>query len=244
MSKKNNLFFVGKWTLPNGKTVTYEEAEEILTKTLSGSGEKNKEALWSLAQIYRETGRDHDAFECVQKLLKLSRGAEEKASCVLAFGQLMEQKGDYVSAEKYYRNALTLNPTNIDTRYFINNNLGYCLIQQGRFIEAVEYSKAAQDINPSWANAYKNMGLAFHGLGKHSKAAEYFIIATKTCPSDARAIQHLRDLVRVHREIEKDIPDIYEQIEFCKKLVMVMWGCGPDAADPRKKRRQERKKLH
>ena len=244
MSKKDNMLFLGKRPLPYGKAVTYEEAEEILLKRLHQSSGANKATLWSLADIYRKTGRDQESFGCIRKILELSISDDEKASCILAFGQLMEQKGDYVSAEKYYRDALTLNPTNIDTRYFINNNLGYCLIQQGRFIEAVEYSKAAQDINPSWANAYKNMGLAFQGLGKHSKAAEYFITATKTSPSDPRSLGHLQELVQAHPEIVADIPDIYDQIEMCEKLVAVIYGSQPDFYACWKKQREQQKKWH
>jgi len=117
MGEKKNLVLGGEWTLSDGRTVTYEKAEEILTKTLSGRGEKDKKALWSLAQIYRETGRIHDALECVKEPLRLAPDDEERARCVLAFGQLMEQIGDFVAAEKCYRGALALNPTEIPTRY-------------------------------------------------------------------------------------------------------------------------------
>ncbi|MBW1801293.1 MAG: tetratricopeptide repeat protein, partial [Deltaproteobacteria bacterium] len=197
-------------------------------KRLEESSGTCRNTLWTLVHIYSETGRMHNATNYMHKILEISKNDDEKASYLMGFGQLMEQSGDFLSAEKYYRKAIDQNPSNDNTRYFIHNNLGYCLNQQRRFKEAAQYLKVALDINPYEANAYKNMGLCLQRLEKHSKAAEYFIMATKINASDSRSLNHLQDLIQEHPEIIADIPDIYEQIEMCERVVETVEENQPD----------------
>jgi tetratricopeptide (TPR) repeat protein len=75
--------------------------------------------------------------------------------------------------------------------YFLNNNLGYSLVQVGLFEEAEPYLRAAIEIDPQRQNAYKNPGLSLQGQRRYSEAAISYLESVKTCPADPRAFKHL-----------------------------------------------------
>lgn len=91
--------------------------------------------------------------------------------------------------------------------------MGYCLNKLGRHSEAEEYCRAAIEINPNRYNAHKNRGLSLQHQSRHAEAARSFILATKLCPEDGRALEHLRDLISAHPEIAEDIPELMELFE-------------------------------
>jgi tetratricopeptide (TPR) repeat protein len=113
----------------------------------------------------------------------------------------MEQAGDYPSAIRFYREAFAMEPASNDVWYFINNNLGYSYSQVEQHAEAETFCRAAIAINPDRHNAYKNLGIALQGLGKHREAAMCLVTATQKNASDARAAEHLRRLLEIHPEL-------------------------------------------
>src|SRR5216117_3276640 len=92
-----------------------------------------EEALWERARLHSLKRQPGEAYGYLVRLMMLADSAEKKATCYLAMGQSMEQMRDYASAIIFYSRALALEPVNNDTWYFINNNLGYCLNQVGRY---------------------------------------------------------------------------------------------------------------
>ena len=239
MTQKDHIFYFRRESLPEGEAVTYEEAENFLLEQLEERNGACKETLWQLARVYSGMKRHDEALNCVYKLLQLSDDPEENASCFLALGQLMEQKGDFASAVDYYRGAFVLKPANTRTWYFINNNLGFCLTILKRYSEAEDYLKAAVDINPDLSNAYKNLGLCYQGQGDYVKAAEQFIMAVKVNASDPRPVQHLEDLEKNHPNIFLENPDISDLFKMCKKAVAAARDIQPDPADHWKKLRKK-----
>ena len=88
-----------------------------------------------------------------------------------------------------------------DTWYFLNNNIGYCLNIEGRHQEAEKHCRAAIRINRKRRNAFKNLGIALEGKGRHVDAARNYLRAAKLCSTDPRAIVLLNRLIGSHREI-------------------------------------------
>jgi tetratricopeptide (TPR) repeat protein len=88
------------------------------------------------------------------------------------------------------------------TDYFVYNNLGYSLVRLGRFLEAEEGCRQAIEIDPQRPNAFKNLGLALQGQGRHAEAAQCFVKATQVNASDARSLRHLESLLADHAELE------------------------------------------
>ena len=111
------------------------EAEKILLKQLDEPKADPTQALWNLAQFYKLSRQHEKALERLRQLMERLPNPEDKAECVFTMGQSMEQVGDYPAAIRYYKEALTLEPTKTFTWYFINNNLGFSLNTLGRFSE-------------------------------------------------------------------------------------------------------------
>lgn len=120
---------------------------------------------------------------------------EEAARLALAEGCQREQCLDWDGAIASYRQALEADPQDPLVRYFSNNNLGYSLLQLGRFDEAEEYCEAAIQINPAQYNAHKNLGLALEGQGRWMDAALSLAEAARLCPENTRAWMHLQHLL-------------------------------------------------
>jgi Flp pilus assembly protein TadD len=72
---------------------------------------------------------------------------------------LRDESGDWKSGEKAHRKAVALAPGRDD----LHNNLGYCLLKQGRKDDAAEEFRAALKINSQSITARDNLGLALVG---------------------------------------------------------------------------------
>ena len=69
------------------------------------------------------------------------------------------QGGDFAQAAECYRQALSIQPDNVDA----HNNLGSALLAQGRPTEAAECYRQALRINFHYANAHYNLGNILFG---------------------------------------------------------------------------------
>src|SRR5690242_15552024 len=133
---------------PKGPLVelSIDEAEKVLLLKLEAEKTEPKNALWALARFYQQVKRGPRALECLRRILGLTEGAEARAATILAMGQTMETIGDFGQAIRYYKEAMSLEPVNSPTWYFINNNLGYSLNALGRFDEGERYCRQAIQI--------------------------------------------------------------------------------------------------
>ncbi len=209
-------------TLPNtpeGKKVSPEEAEKLLVERLEKLHSEFEKTAWQLAELYNATGRQAEAIPYLNRLALGIDDPDRRAECYLRMGQLMEKIHDYDSASGFYRDALSLEPTNNQVWYLINNNLGYCLNCLGRYREAEAYCRAAMRIEPRKHTAYKNLGLSLEGQGRYVEAAKGYIAALRANPADARALKHLENLIAEHSEISLEIKDIFEQLDLCRSAV-------------------------
>lgn len=216
------------YALPDGKPVTFEEAEALLLAELEHGGPASKEALWNLAVLYGNARRHADSLACIERLHDLAEDREERARYVLATGRHHEQVDDYESAIVCYRTALGLTPEDAGTSYWIRNNLGHSLVQLGRYEEAEVYLRDAVDIDPRRPNAFKNLGLSLSGQGQHARAADYFVLATQANASDGRSLAHLESLVVEHPELLVSCPDLPEKLAACRMAVSKAASAQPD----------------
>lgn len=130
-----------------------------------------------------------DDIELVEAKRRLNDadGPDERARAYLTLGCLSEQREHWDRAVSYYCRVLA-EASQIDIfRYFGNNNLGYSLIQLGRFDEAEAYCLAAIELNLDQHNAHKNLGLVRQGQKRWLEAAFCFTEAYRLCPQDPRA---------------------------------------------------------
>ena len=207
--------------------LSWEQEEQHLLDELNRTGGRKGWVLRSLIQLYRQAGRLDDAMAGVRRLVESATDLEDRAGAYLTWGQSYEQARDYEAAVRVYRLGFALEPVDSDVWYFLNNNLGYSLIQLGRHAEAEPYLRAATQINGSRANAFKNLGLALWGLQRLAEAAGQFVQATKKNPSDPRAFWHLEQLVGNNPGLLRVQPALRQQVKDCRRVVRTMFKLNP-----------------
>lgn len=210
--------------LPDGTALTSAEAEQLLLSQVAEG--PSKQTLWNLAMLYSQTGRQEEASGCIEKLVAMVETVDDRASCVLAMGQLREQVGDFPSAVRYYQRARELGESS--SWYWIHNNLGYSLIQLGKHDEAEPYLQTAVRLDPRRPNAFKNLGLALAGRGERAAAAESFVQATQANASDGRSLNHLEELVAAYPELLVMVPDLPQKLAACRRAVHEAAAAQPD----------------
>jgi len=182
-------------------------------------GAGNEVALQGLAYYYGRTGHQQMALKYLERLIANTDDPEKRAEYYLNMGGNMEGLENYEAAISFYSLAFSLEPEGTLTWYLINNNLGYCLNQFGRFAESEGYCRSAIKIDPERHNAYKNLGVSLVGLGQYAGAARNFIKALRANAADPRALKLLEQLFAEHPEIATEIPDIDAQIQRCQEAV-------------------------
>jgi len=218
MDDEGSLRFLAP-DLPKMKEITPNEAEMLLQSRLKETQDRFEEAIWELVWFYSSTGRQELSGRYLLLLMELTEDPEKLAFYWLTLGQLMEQIQDFEKAIDCYKQGFRMQPTTPRAWYFINNNLGYSLVQVGLFEEAEPYLRAAIEIDPKRQNAYKNLGLSLQGQKKYSEAAIFYLESVKTCPADPRAFKHLEALVDEHPELTTQVPHLKEQFEVSREAV-------------------------
>jgi tetratricopeptide (TPR) repeat protein len=212
--------------------VKHREIESVIPD-LEKLGAENEAVLDELAYVYGVTDREEMALKYLERLIENTDDPEKRAAYYLRMGVNMEGLKNFQGAIYVYSQAFSLEPENTLIWYLINNNLGYCLNQFGRFAESEGYCRSAIKIDPERHNAYKNLGIALMGQGQYAQAAENFIKATLVDARDPRALRLLEALFVDRPEIAVEIPDIEAQIQKCKDAVDFVSGFQKKIGDSR-----------
>jgi tetratricopeptide (TPR) repeat protein len=212
----------------DGEVISIQDTERVSAIFLKTADVQSAvDCLWQLTKDCVDSGYFRAACKYIEKILPLVDDFGHKAECFLKMGQILERAEDYQAAEEAYSRAFELPCEQDTTWYFLNNNRAFCLIKTERCAEAVKFCRAAIRIEPKRYNAHKNLGLALQSLGRFKEAAKRFIRATKLHPEDARALAHLDDLYRNHREIVDEIPDFLAKLLACHERVQRKIGESP-----------------
>ncbi len=208
--------------LPEGPRITSAEAlrmEHELLERLRLVGPR-ADTLKPLAIFYSRVGQQETAYRHLQTWMKHTQDKEETAECLLMCGQLAEQVEQARSAAAFYREGLELDPKRPAVAYFLHNNLAYCLNAFAEYTEGAEQCRAAIDLDPSRAYAYKNLGVSLMGLGRYAEAAETWFRALHLDVSDPRPLDLLDRMLLTYREaVAAGIPDLDERLESCRRAV-------------------------
>lgn len=196
-----------------------DDGEEELLRKLRDSDEDQEAVIMELCQLYQQSGQPLRAVPLVEHLLTGTDNVDRMAFHYLNLGRLMEQADDYVTAISYYSKALALETSDMRTRYFIHNNLGFCLNVIGKYDEAEKLLEEAIRIDPSRQNAYKNRGIALEGQNRYEEAVLLYMRGMVVNPHDPRACQHLESLLSKHKDIQVDRSEIYKFIAEHKEAI-------------------------
>jgi Flp pilus assembly protein TadD len=112
------------------------------------------EAHIALARMLRDAERYPEAVKVLSAYTSSHAGAGSPVWAWL--GLLQDDTGDWKAGEVAHRKALALDPR----RDEFHNNLGYCLLRQGRPEEAAGEFRAALKLHPHSVFAENNLGMA------------------------------------------------------------------------------------
>ncbi len=111
--------------------------------------------------------------------------------------QLME-KGDYTSAEKILRSALSHAPLFFPFHY----NLGLCFIHLNELQRALIHLNKAKNIFPEYAKTYLQIGYIYQRLGNESNAIDSYRKAIETNRKELTALVRIGDIYFNRRQYE------------------------------------------
>ena len=114
------------------------------------------EAHVELAKMLRSDSRTSEA---AAGLSEFAATHAEAVDVWAWLGLLRDESGDWSGGETAHRKAVALAPQRDD----LHNNLGYCLLRQGRKEQAAEEFRAALQLNAQSTTARNNLGLALVG---------------------------------------------------------------------------------
>jgi serine/threonine protein kinase/Tfp pilus assembly protein PilF len=168
--------------------------------------------------------------ELVEKNISKAYKLNNSSSYVnRVMGSLTREKGDLVSAFKFYKKAVELDENNSNSNY----SLGWFFLYRGMYYQALKYLNRAVEIDPLYPQSYNIRGRIYEWLGKFEKAELNFKRALDIDPNHYRALLDYRilliDMKRYDeaKKIIKKFMKLYPNSpgnEFNKSLIHVIDG--------------------
>lgn len=162
-----------------------------MAKSLLKGTQDDRAVYLQIAQMDVRLKRWSDAEDVLNKAEPLSTKKEDRTYLLFMRGEWAERQHHLDEAERFFRQALDLDPQNAMTL----NYLGYMLADKGTHLqEALQMIRKAVDLEP-WNGAYlDSLGWAYFKLGDYEQAEENLRQAVERDQSDPTVHMHLGDL--------------------------------------------------
>ncbi|HTY37455.1 MAG TPA: tetratricopeptide repeat protein, partial [Bacteroidota bacterium] len=139
----------------------------------------------ALGTLYLQTNNQAAALECFEKACLSQPGFVPAHNALGEF--YLYQKADHVTAQKYFLDALRLDPDFVPSL----NNLGILDMGAGKNQEAADYFLRVLKLNPAFVQAYGNLGLVYSLQGRNAEALSVLRRGLEIDPDNGR----IRDLI-------------------------------------------------
>ncbi len=136
---------------------------------------QNPDAFFMLGRTFEDMGDTSRAINSYQTAVE---NEPDMLEVWLKLGNLFAAKGNKL-ALRYYDNAIRVDSTNVGALFA---KAGY-LHSRGLLAEAIEYYKKINRIEPQFANAYYNTGLAYLEIDSVGQAHRFFDLTVKMKPT-------------------------------------------------------------
>jgi len=184
------------------------DTEGLLLQRLNNTTTEEEYFRWLLFVVgfYRGINKISEAIELLERFIKSDRNAENKAHCHLALGQIATDEKRFAVALQHFNAALALRPEKRKVKYVLHNNIGFCLNQLNRYVEAEKYCRAAIEVDWTRASAFRNLGISLKGQGNLIGAAWVLVEAINADPADTRARQIVEQVVKANPSLSVQCP--------------------------------------
>ena len=152
------------------KNKEYNKSIDLLKKILKYSP-SNLPALNLLGAVHFETNHFDDSEKIFFKGLNIS---PNDFMTLKNLAHLMEKKGEYFEAQKYYKKILSSSTVPINWKEKIFNNLGNVYYNLNNLTEAKSYYLEAIKENNNYSEAYNHLGFIHKEQQNFSEAAKCF----------------------------------------------------------------------
>lgn len=176
-----------------GELADHGQADDGLNmaKSLLKGTQGDRAVYLQIAQMNIRLKRWNDAKDALDKAEPMSTKKEDRTYLLFMRGEWAERQHHEDEAERYFRQALDLDPQNAMTL----NYLGYMMADKGTHLqEALQMIRKAVDLEP-WNGAYlDSLGWAYFKLGDYEAAENNLRQAVERDQSDPTVHMHLGDL--------------------------------------------------
>jgi len=185
-----------------------QDTEGLLLDRLKNSKSEDDYFRWMLFVVgfYRGINKIESATGLLEGYIQMSKNPEQSAHCHLALGQIATDEQKLEIALSHFSAALELAPKKRKVGYVLHNNIGYCLNNLGRFVEAEKHCRTAIEMDWARASGYRNLGVSLQGQQDLIGAAWALAEAVKADPADNRARQLLDRLLSDYPKVAIQCP--------------------------------------
>jgi tetratricopeptide (TPR) repeat protein len=153
----------------------------------------------------------YEAERAEHKLQEVILAAPQFEAAWSYLGSMASQSRQFVRAERYFREALRLDPTS----GFALLNMGGILLSEKKYAEALAYNLQAVDVAPNDALAHAQLGLTYFWLGKEDDAEKQLKETKKSDPAHYSYPQLvLSDIYKARKDYSGMIGELEEFLKF------------------------------
>jgi tetratricopeptide (TPR) repeat protein len=166
-----------------------EAVAELQTLLTKSSGDR--EIYISIAQVYSQGKRYHEAEQAVHKSLEITPNTDDQEYALFVLASIYERQKKYEVAEETFKKVLSVDPLNASA----SNYLGYMLADRGvRLEESVKYIKKALDLEPNNGAYLDSLGWAYFKMNRYDLAEPHLEKAARLIQNDPTIHEHLGNL--------------------------------------------------
>lgn len=173
----------------------------------------NTVAMHNLVNAYALLDRDDDALQIAESSILSD---PENPSAYILKGIIYHHRGDLVTADDMFEQAVSLDPT-FDSNY-------YTILSRLRL--AVEIQNLVIELDSTNANAYYNRGLVYHDLNMDDKAFDDYSNTIQYNPSYHQAYLNRGNIYRRRGDYDSAIEDYNRAIEIFPQFGFAYWNRG------------------
>lgn len=152
------------------------DASFFTVQKIMNQDKQNAEGFFMMGMIYRAQGDKERAINSFQSAVEID---PEIVDAWIILGDLFAEK-DFKIAERYYDNAIRLDPENLQAYHA----KAFYLQNSDRVVEAIDLYKEINRRDPQYTDAYLNTGILYLDQDSLDQAFEHFNILVKIDPQN------------------------------------------------------------